>query len=233
MSLRIQLFGTPDCPHLEGTRRSLGAVAEALAPETAVEERTVRGLEDAERLNFPGSPTIRVNGEDVEPRGAGSPPSLACRSYREAGDTPPEWMIEAAVLRACAPQHILFLCVANSARSQMAEGIARALAPASVRVSSAGSLPTTVRPEAMRVLREIDIDAGEQRSKGTEEIDRSVDAVITLCAEEVCPVWLRPARRLHWGLPDPAAESGNEEERLEAFQRVRDELVRRLSLLFR
>jgi arsenate reductase len=122
--------------------------------------------------------------------------------------------------------------VANSARSQMAEGIARRLAPAGMRVSSAGSEPSSVRPEAVAVLAEIGVDIGDQRSKGVDEVERPVDAVITLCAEEVCPVWLEPATRLHWALPDPAGVNGSPEERLAAFRAVRDELRRRLAVLF-
>mgnify|MGYP001273120421 CR=1 FL=1 len=129
-------------------------------------------------------------------------------------------------------RHILFLCVANSARSQMAEGIARRLAPKGVRVSSAGSMPTSVRPQAAAVLREIGIDMSGQRSKGVHAIEGPVDVVITLCAEEVCPVWLGDVERLHWALPDPAAVDGNEERKLEAFRAVRDELLRRLGVFF-
>ena len=146
---------------------------------------------------------------------------------------PGDWRIEAAELRAKRPRHILFLCVANSARSQMAEGIARSLAPQGVRVSSAGSSPAPIRPQAIRVLNEIGIDISGHRSKGLESIDAgSVDAVITLCAEEVCPVFLGKAHRVHWGLPDPAAVTGTEETRLDAFRSVRDELRRRLKVLF-
>lgn len=144
---------------------------------------------------------------------------------------PPEWHVEAAALRALSPSHILFLCVANSARSQLAEGIARSLAPAGVRVSSAGSVPTSVRPQAITVLDEIGIDISDHASTAIGDIPRPVDAVITLCAEEVCPVWLGDAWRLHWGLPDPADVEGTEEEKLEAFRSVRDELRRRLSVL--
>ena len=146
---------------------------------------------------------------------------------------PEDWKAEAAELRAKRPRHILFLCVANSARSQMAEGIARSLAPQGVRVSSAGSSPASVRPQAIQVLDEIGIDISGHRSKGLESIDAgSVDAVITLCAEEVCPVFLGKAVRVHWGLPDPAAVTGTEESRLDAFRSVRDELLRRLKALF-
>ena len=143
-------------------------------------------------------------------------------------------MIEAGILRALRPRHILFLCVANSARSQMAEGIARSLVPKGVRVSSAGSVPSFVRPHALQVLKEIGIDISGHKSKGLDAVDASsVDAVITLCAEELCPFFLRKAIRLHWGLPDPARETGGEDRKLAAFRSVRDELQRRLELLFK
>ena len=144
------------------------------------------------------------------------------------------WTAEAAALRASPPRHVLFLCVANSARSQMAEGLARALAPAGVKVSSAGSRPSSLNPLAVRALAEVGIDISGHRSKGVEEISPGdVDAVITLCAEEVCPAWLGRARRVHWGLPDPAGAGATEEERLAAFRAVRDELRRRLEAVFR
>lgn len=127
---------------------------------------------------------------------------------------------------------LLFLCVANSARSQMAEAIARALVPAGTQVWSAGSRPTALRPEALAVLREIGLAADGQRAKPIAAVPASaVDTVVTLCAEEECPAWLDPATRLHWPLPDPAARTGSEAERLEAFRSVRDELRRRIATL--
>ncbi len=145
----------------------------------------------------------------------------------------PGWRVEADAIRAARPRHLLFLCVANSSRSQMAEGIARALAPAGVKVSSAGSAPSRLNPLAVRALAEIGLDISGQRAKGLDQIPPGdVDAVVTLCAEEVCPVWLGSALRVHWGLPDPAAAAGSEEERLQAFRSVRDELRRRLAAVF-
>jgi len=143
------------------------------------------------------------------------------------------WEQEAARLRASPPRHLLFLCVANSARSQMAEGIARALAPASVKISSAGSQPSTLNPNAVVALAEIGIDISAHRSKSVNDIPPGdVDTVITLCAEEVCPVWLGTATRLHWGLPDPAHAGSTDAERLQAFRDVRDELRQRLARVF-
>ncbi len=135
-----------------------------------------------------------------------------------------KWQIEANNLRAQKPKHILFLCVANSARSQMAEGIARSLAPASVTVSSAGSAPSSVNPLSIEILKEIGIDISHHISKGVGSL-LGVEAVITLCADEVCPVFPGKATRLHWGLPDPVG--------IEGFRSIRDELKLRLQFLFK
>jgi arsenate reductase len=142
-------------------------------------------------------------------------------------------MPEAEELRRLAPRHLLFLCVANSARSQMAEGIARSLAPPGVTVASAGSRPSRVNPLAIRALDEIGIDIRGHHSKSVDSVSPDgVEAVITLCAEEVCPVFLGKARRVHWGLPDPAGAGATDEEQLQAFRDVRDELRRRLAVVF-
>jgi len=116
----------------------------------------------------------------------------------------------------------------------MAEGLARQRFGDRVRVQSAGSRPTRVNPFAIRALAELDIDPSEQRSKSVDEIDPdSVDLVVTLCAEEVCPAFLGRARRLHWPLPDPDRkdETLSDAERLEHFRVARDEIRRRLALL--
>lgn len=143
------------------------------------------------------------------------------------------WRSDLEAIRGLRPRHLLFLCVANSARSQLAEGIARSLAPAGVRVSSAGSSPTRVRPQAIAVLREVGIDISSHQAKHVRDVEaKSVDVVITLCGEEECPLFLGDALRIHWGLPDPAAVTGSGEESLQAFRQVRDELKRRLGALF-
>ena len=128
------------------------------------------------------------------------------------------------------PPGLLFLCVANSARSQMAEGLARAQFGDAVRVQSAGSRPTAVSPLAVAALAEVGVDISRQRSKSVEEIDAdSVDVVVTLCADEVCPVFPKRVKKLHWPLPDPAAEPSPAEHPLDAFRDVRDELARRIA----
>ncbi len=144
-----------------------------------------------------------------------------------------DWRADIEKLRRRKPRHILFLCVANSARSQLAEGIARFYAPADVVISSAGSAPTHIRLEVIEVLREIGIDATPQFSKSLDDIAVStVEAVITLCAEEACPVFPGNVDRYHWPLADPAAIVGDLNDRLRAFRQVRDELTRRIRQMF-
>jgi len=129
---------------------------------------------------------------------------------------------------------LLFLCVANSARSQMAEGLARALFGDRVRIQSAGSRPSAVNPYAIEVMREVAIDLAAHRSKSVDEIDAAtIDTVITLCAEEVCPVFLGAKRRLHWPIPDPASTdpSLSRDDLLTRFRAARDSIRARLETL--
>jgi arsenate reductase len=124
----------------------------------------------------------------------------------DCAGTSPAWPSPCRSGAAMPPTSILFLCVANSARSQMAEGLARKLFPG-VRIQSAGSRPSRVNPYAIEVLAEVGIDATAQHSKPVQDIDpASVDLVITLCAEEVCPLFLGQAEKLHWPIPDPASD---------------------------
>ena len=229
---RIEVLVFDGCPHAEAAMQLAHAVSERLGPGISVERVEVDIAERAADLGFLGSPSLRVNGVDVEGKET-SAGRLSCRTYEGGAGVPPEWLLEAAVLRALSPRGVLFLCVANSARSQLAEGIARALAPPGVTVWSAGSQPTRVRTEAVAALAEIGIDITAHRSKSVSEIPADqVDTVITLCGEEECPVFLGKARRLHWGLPDPAAVGGSEDERADAFRSTRDELRRRLEVMF-
>lgn len=125
--------------------------------------------------------------------------------------------------------NVLFLCVANSARSQLAEAITRHLAP-EWEVFSAGTNPTHVKPQVRAVLHEVGIDTFGLRSKGMLEVPLDeIDLAVTLCSEEACPALPRAIKRIHWPLPDPA--SAPDEEALEAFRATRDELLRRLPKL--
>jgi len=219
--VRIEVLVFDGCPHAEAAMQLAHDVASRLGPGISIERVEVDTPERAAEFGFLGSPSLRVNGADIEGKTA-SAGRLCCRTYEDGSGVPPEWLIEAAVLRALAPRGVLFLCVANSARSQLAEGIARSLAPAGVTVWSAGSQPTRVRPEAIAVLDEIGIDISSHRSKSVSEIPPGqVDTVITLCGEEECPVFL-----------GRASVGGSDADRADAFRRTRDELRCRLGVVF-
>ena len=126
-----------------------------------------------------------------------------------------------------AKRRVLFLCVHNSARSQMAEGLLRARAGDSFDVHSAGNAATAVRPLAVQAMAELGIDIGGQRSKSVDEYaGQRFDYAITVCddAKEACPYFPGAATQIHWRFDDPAAATGSEEERLAVFRRVRDEI---------
>jgi len=131
---------------------------------------------------------------------------------------------------------VLILCTGNSARSQMAEGLLRALADTHFEVFSAGSKPSVVNPLAIEVMRERGLDISGHRSKHLSEyLHQPFDYVITVCdnAAETCPIFPGSARRIHWSFPDPAAVEGSHDEQLSAFRTVRDAIEARLKAWLR
>src|SRR2546425_478276 len=124
-------------------------------------------------------------------------------------------------------KRVLILCTGNSARSQMAEGLLRHDAGDRFEVASAGTRPSSVRPEAIAVMRELGINISGHRSKHLNEFEgQQFEYIITVCdnARESCPVFFGAAQALHKNFEDPAAFTGPSEERLAVFRRVRDEI---------
>ncbi len=122
---------------------------------------------------------------------------------------------------------ILILCTGNSARSQMAEGLLKHICKGEFEIYSAGTKPSIVRPEAVKVLSEIGIDISENRSKSVDEfLDQKIDYVLTVCdnAKENCPYFPAQTKTIHKSFDDPAEISGDEEMRLAAFRKARDEI---------
>ena len=128
---------------------------------------------------------------------------------------------------------ILFMCVANSARSQLAEGLARSVFP-EAEIQSAGSHPGKLNPFAVQVMKEVGVDISKQYSKSIDDLSPKfivqIDFIITLCAEEVCPAMVAPkAKKLHWPFPDPASkEPLSDEVMLSRFRETRDFIQERL-----
>lgn len=124
-------------------------------------------------------------------------------------------------------KRILFLCTANSCRSQMAEGLVNHYLGDHFESFSAGTQASVVNPRAIAVMKEIGIDISAHRSKNLSEFDgQNFDYVITLCgsANETCPLYIGGAKKTHIGFDDPAAAEGSEEDVMREFRRVRDEM---------
>jgi arsenate reductase len=127
---------------------------------------------------------------------------------------------------------VLFLCTGNSARSQMAEAFLSKMGSDTFDVYSAGLEPVGVNPYTIKVLNEVGIDWSGARAKGLDEFLGKVHFgyMISVCsrAEERCPIFPGMGKRLHWPFDDPATITGNEEEKLAAFRKVRDQIQRRI-----
>ncbi len=122
---------------------------------------------------------------------------------------------------------VLFLCTHNSARSQMAEGILRSAHGDKYEASSAGTEPSRVNPYAVRAMAEIGIDISDHGSKSVEKFEgEKFDTVVTVCdhAKDVCPAFPGAKKYLHRGFTDPSRFRGKDEEILEGFRKVRDEI---------
>ena len=132
-------------------------------------------------------------------------------------------------------KRILFLCVANSSRSQIAEGLASVMLGPDVDVCSAGSEPGQVNPYAIEVMQEAGVDISHHRSKSVDTIDpTSIDIVVTLCAEEVCPIMPGKVKRLHWPIPDPAISEDahgtalSQSQMRQQFRQAREQIRERI-----
>jgi len=135
-------------------------------------------------------------------------------------------------------KRILFVCTANSCRSQIAEGIANHLYSDTIEARSGGSRPSSVHPLAIQVMAEIGVDISHQRNKSVAEfVDERFDYVISLCGDHsqgTCPVFAGETHTsLNWSLPDPAEANGTHEERLRVFREVRDHIRTRIEAFVR
>lgn len=128
-------------------------------------------------------------------------------------------------------KRVLFLCTHNSARSQMAEGLLRSIASDQFEVFSAGTEPGRLHPLALKAMTELGIDVSQHYAKGIDTYrDAKFDYVITVCdrAKESCPYLPGHRDLISWSFDDPSAAQGSEEERLEAFRCIRDQIRERL-----
>ncbi len=133
--------------------------------------------------------------------------------------------------------NILFLCVGNSARSQIAEGLAKEMFPPDFNIKSAGSMPSGfVHEDAIKTMAEIDIDISNQKSKSIEDLEdefiENLDYIITLCAEEICPAMLNDAKKINWPNPDPVIAEISSFQQEALFRKTRKNIFTLLKKFF-
>jgi arsenate reductase len=131
---------------------------------------------------------------------------------------------------------VLFICVHNSARSQMAEAFLNLICPDYFEAHSAGLEPGTLNPLAVETMREVGVDISEKETRAVSDVFESgqfFPYVVTVCDEtsaERCPIFPGVTQRLHWSFPDPSRLTGTHEERLEGTRKIRDQIRSRIEI---
>ena len=223
-----------DCPYAPQALGKLQPLLEKESIQANVEVIDIQDERQANSTGFLGSPTIQINGYDIEPKRRGEKPGFGCRIYEThdgPSGVPDESLILDAIQRASGPRNkLLFLCTGNSCRSQMAEGWTRQLWSDLYEVWSAGIETHGLDPLAVTVMAEAGIDISGHRSENVSDLLHiPFDYAITVCshAYENCPYFPGNATVLHVGFDDPpklAASAASEEEALAQYRRVRDEI---------
>ena len=232
--MTVRFLSFERCPGIEPTVARLRNVMAAEGIECPMERVDVPDEAAALRERFFGSPSVQINGLDIELARRADQPCHGCRLYDHGEKRhcfPPHAMIRAAFHRAHARKvKVLFLCTGNSCRSQMAEGWARALRGDLLDVYSAGIETHGLNPHAAKVMAEANVDIAGHRSERVDDLMAvDFDYVVTVCghAHERCPLFPGQAKVIHVGFDDPpslAQDTATEEEALNHYRRVRDEI---------
>lgn len=227
----VQLLSFTGCPGIEPALARLKRVLAEAGLDVPIDRIEVADEQTVCALRFLGSPSIRINGLDIEDARRADPPCFGCRLYPPGEPVPSKAMIRTALEHALAPKtRILFLCTGNACRSQMAEGWARALKGDQLEVYSAGIETHGLNPYAVRVMGEAGVDISGHHSKTVEDLaEVTFDYVVTVCghAHESCPVFAGSTNVVHRGFDDPprlAVHAATAEEALAHYRRVRDEI---------
>jgi arsenate reductase len=232
--MKVHLLTFEGCPGALPADEALRRVLAEEGIDVEIEHVEVPDEQAAKRHRFLGSPSIQIDGLDIEQSRRADAPAFGCRIFSAPEGkvgVPPDEMIRAAVRRARERKmKVLFLCTGNSCRSQMAEGFARALRGDEIEAYSAGIETHGLNPSAVKVMAEAGVDISLHQSKHLDELEDVVfDYVVTVCdnARESCPLFPGDTTRVHKSFEDPprlAKDAKTEEEALAHYRRVRDDI---------
>ena len=232
--ISIRLLTTVGCPSASPALAMLRKAIQDEGLGIDVEQVEVPDAEAARNERFLGSPSIQIDGLDIEMRRRADLPCYGCRLYeskRGVTGVPSYELIRDALRRTYTPgPKVLFLCTGNSCRSQMAEGWARHLRGDVLELYSAGIETHGLNPNAVKVMAEAGVDISGHTSKTLNDlVNVTFDYVVTVCghAHETCPMFPGHAVVVHKGFDDPpklARDETDLEKALNHYRRVRDEI---------
>jgi arsenate reductase (thioredoxin) len=224
--MRIEMLFTPGCPNLKKTRDLLRETLQSLGLEISPQEVELSAAIRPVGGDIPDSPTIRIDGQDIEPESTRSADS-GCRMNGTGTGTPEGPLLKLRIARAAGIKTVLFICTGNAVRSQMAEALVNHFLKGRWAAFSAGFLPAGINPLVVKVLKEIGIDASRQPTKHLDLFKGcDFDRVITLCSEadRMCTFYPAYGQRIHLPFTDPLTLSTFGFGWKGLFRKLRDDL---------
>ncbi len=188
-SVHIELLYIKDCPHFKKTKRLIHDTTRSLGLNIPLKKIEIKTEDDVRLYSFPGSPTIRINGEDVEPDTANEE-GLVCRVYKDGTGLPENNVLKCKIAKAAGLRTILFVCTGNSVRSKMAEAIANHFFSDKWAAFSAGTIPMKTNDYVIKALQESKIEVNDRKSRHIDVFRNcSFDRIVVLCSdvERMCP----------------------------------------------
>ncbi len=228
--MRLELLYTPGCPNLQKVRDLLREILHSLGLNLSPREIEVSDPGQAEAEAFPGSPTIRLDGQDLEPESARTVAS-GCRIYKTGTGVPDGQLLKFKIAQAAGLKTVLFICTGNAVRSQMAEALVNHFLKGRWAAFSAGFLPAGISPLVVKALKEIGIDAARQPTKHLDLFTGlTFDRVITLCsdADRMCAFYPAYGNRVHLPYTDPLTLSTFGVGWKSLFRKLREDMKKRL-----
>jgi arsenate reductase len=181
--MELELLYAKGCPSFREARKFVHDTVKSLGLRITLKKIEIKNESDLKRYSFPGSPTIRINGKDVEPDTAQAS-GLACRVYSNGGNLPDRDVLKCTIAKAAGFKTVLFVCTGNAVRSQIAEAVVNHFMNGTWVASSAGIMPLAINPDVIKVMKEIGIDMSGQRAKHIDVFRNChFDRVITLCSD--------------------------------------------------
>ncbi len=224
--MTIELLYIKGCPNFRDARRLIHDTIKSLGTKTPLRKIEIKNEDDVKKHSFPGSPTIRINGKDIEPETAHSA-AMTCRIYSNGRGIPDREVLRCKLAKAAGFKTVLFLCTGNAVRSQIAEALVNHFLKDKWAAFSAGIMPMAVNQDVIAVMKEIDICISDSRAKHVDLFRNCrFDRVITLCsdADRLCisyPVHDEKDRII---FHDPSSSYGFRFGSKKLYRKLRDDI---------